>query len=66
MRLKAEHIEHFYAQEHILHDINLEIKSSCITAIVGERDFTLGYYSWFTSLEIGKKHQNLMKENGPV
>ena len=36
MRLKAEHIEHFYAQEHILHDINLEIESSCITAIVGE------------------------------
>jgi len=36
MRLKAQHIEHFYAQEHILHDINLEIESSCITAIVGE------------------------------
>ncbi len=36
MRLRAEHIEHFYDQEHILHDINLEIKSSCITAIIGE------------------------------
>ena len=24
-------------------------------------DFTLGYYSWFTNLEIGNKHQNIMK-----